>query len=119
MCGMRGLECLLEAMAGVRRAGGGAMCVVEVRSARGRWVWVVCVDVKCVHVLCHLQVLSEMQECAVCVQVRAPGGLGAGSFERERRDKRENVRGVRREALRGGAGGVGEREDDETRHLHF
>ena len=50
--GGEGFECLLEAMAGARRAGGGAMCVVEVRSARGRWVWVVCVDVECVHEVC-------------------------------------------------------------------
>ena len=52
VCGVEGLECLLGALACARRAGGGATCVVEVRSARGRWVWVVCVDVECVHEVC-------------------------------------------------------------------
>ena len=81
-------------------------------------MWVMSVDVKCEHVLCKVQVWSDVQESAVCVLERAPAGLGAGSFEHERRYRCESVRDVRREALRGGAGGVGEREDDETRHLH-
>ena len=100
-------------MAGVSGAGGGAMCVVEVWSARGRWVWVVCVDVECVHMLCSVQVLSDVQDCAVCVQERAPAGVDVDSFEHVKRDKRERVRGVRRGALRGEPGGVGEREDEE------
>ena len=77
-----------------------------------------CVVVEFVRVLGSVQVLGLVQECAVCVQERAPAGLGAGSFESARRDKRESVRGVRREALRGGAGGVGESDDDEDVYLH-
>ena len=45
----------------------------------------------CVCVLGSVQVLGMVQECAVCVQERAPAGLGAGSFESARRDKRESV----------------------------
>ena len=46
--------------------------------------------------------------------VRAPGGLGVGAFEHVKRDGRENVRGVRRRALRGGGGGAEEQEDDQS-----
>ena len=78
----------------------------------------VCVGVQCVHELCKVRILCEVQECAVCVQVCALAGVGVGAFEHAKRSGRENVHGVRRGALRGGAVGAEEREDDEGPHLH-
>jgi len=65
-----------------------------------------------------VQVLGNVQVCADCVRVRARAGLGVGSFDHVKRDKRENMQGARRGALRGGAEGVEEREDDEGYYLH-
>ena len=79
----------------------------------------VCVGVQCMHDLCKVQILCEVQECAVCVQVLALAGVGVGTFEHAKRSGRENVRGVRRGALRGGVGGAEEREDDEGHYLHL
>ena len=42
-----------------------------------------------------------------------------GAFERVKRHGFEDVRGVRRGALRGGAGGAEELEDDENAYLHI
>ena len=53
-----------------------------------------------------------------CVLGRARGGVLAGSFEHVSRDGRENVRCVRRGALRGGDWGAEDREDEEEGHLH-
>ena len=50
---------------------------------------------------------------------RAHGGVLSALFESVKRDGRENMRGVRRRALRGGGRGAEEQEDDETRHLHY
>ena len=63
--------------------------------------------------MCIVHVLYSVQGSAICVQERAPAGVDVGSFEHVKRDKRERVRGVRRGALRGEPGGVGEREDEE------
>ena len=60
-----------------------------------------------------------MQESADGELGRARGGFLSALFESVKRDGRENMRGVRRRALRGGGRGAEEQEDDETRHLHF
>ena len=75
---------------------------------------------RCAVYVCHVldAEFVRVQGCADCGFGRARGGDLVGAFEHVNRNGRENVRGVRRRALRGGGGDAEELEDDESAYLH-
>ena len=73
---------------------------------------------RCMCVVCWMLDLCKVQGCADCGLGLARGGDLVGAFEHVNRDGSENVRDVRRRALRGGDGDAAELEDDESAWFH-